>query len=78
MRHWKMKTLNQIQANRKVKIVSVCNCSDGVCNRLKSLGVIVGNEIEVLRRSWFGPIHFRVGMTELFIRKRDAKCIEVE
>ena len=73
-----MKTLNQIKQNERVKIVSVCNCSDGVCNRLKCLGVDVGNEIEVIRKGWFGPIHFRVGMTEMFIRKKDAKCIEVE
>ena len=73
-----MKTLNQIKPNKRVKIVSISNCSDGVCNRLKCLGVIVGNEIEVIRKGWFSPIHFRVGMTELFIRKRDAKCIEVE
>ena len=73
-----MKTLNQIKQNERVKIVSVCNCSDGVCNRLKCLGVVVGNEIEVIRKGWIGPIHFRIGMTEMFIRKRDAKCIEVE
>jgi Fe2+ transport system protein FeoA len=73
-----MKTLNQIKPKQKVTIVSVCNCSDGMCNRLKCLGVDVGNEVEILRKGWFGPIHFRIGMTELFMRNKNAKCIEVE
>ena len=47
-----MKTLNQIKPNQKVKIVSVSGCSDGVCNRLQCLGVIEGNEIEVIRKGW--------------------------
>ena len=72
-----MKTLNQIKPNQKVKIVSVSNISKGTSTRLRCLGIVEGNEIEVVRNWWFNPIHIRVGMTELFIRKKDAKHIVV-
>ena len=30
----------------------------------------------VLRRGWWsGPLHVRVGMTELMVRRRDAACM---
>jgi ferrous iron transport protein A len=30
----------------------------------------------MLRRGWWsGPLHVRVGMTELMVRRRDAACV---
>lgn len=73
-----MKTLNQLKLNSKAHITSIsCSCEGFAC-RLNAMGICTGQEIEVLRIAWFGPIHVRIGMTELFIRKKDAKCIQVD
>jgi len=33
----------------------------------------------VLRRAWWaGPIHLRVGMTELMLRRRDAARVSIQ
>jgi Fe2+ transport system protein FeoA len=72
-----MKTLNQLKPNTISKIVSISPCCEGLGFRFNSMGVVVGKEIEVLRTGWLCPVHIRVGMTELFIRKRDAECIVV-
>ena len=72
-----MKTLNQLKPNRKAKIICISPCCEGLGFRFNSMGVVVGKNIEVLRTGWLRPVHIRVGMTELFIRKRDAECIVV-
>jgi ferrous iron transport protein A len=46
--------------------------------RLRALGLEMGKEVKVLHNWWIFPIHLRVGMTELFIRRKDAKNIWVE
>jgi len=34
--------------------------------------------VVVLRRAWMrGPLHVRVGMTELMLRRRDAACVDL-
>ena len=70
-----MKTLNQLKPNTKAKVICISPCCEGLGFRLNSMGIVTGKEIEVLRTGWFRPVHIRVGMTELFIRRKDAKCI---
>ena len=46
--------------------------------RLQALGLCQGQPIRLLRRAWLaGPLHIRVGMTELMLRRRDAARIRV-
>ena len=48
----------------------------GLRARLEALGLRPGQTVQVLRRgSWSGPLHIRVGMTELMLRRRDAACV---
>ncbi len=48
----------------------------GLRSRLEALGLRPGQTVQVLRRaSWSGPLHIRVGMTELMVRRRDAACV---
>jgi ferrous iron transport protein A len=48
----------------------------GLRARLEALGLRPGQTVQVLRRaSWSGPLHIRVGMTELMVRRRDAACV---
>jgi ferrous iron transport protein A len=47
-------------------------------HRFCALGLRCGQEIHVLRRGWMnGPLHVRVGMTEVMLRRCDARQITV-
>ncbi|BAZ09696.1 FeoA family protein [Calothrix sp. NIES-4071] len=46
--------------------------------RLLALGFRAGRKITMLRSSPFnGPLHVRVGTTEVMLRRRDAKSIQL-
>ena len=50
----------------------------GLRHRLEALGIKPGQQVRVLRRGWWsGPIHLRVGMTELMLRRVDAARVDV-
>jgi ferrous iron transport protein A len=44
--------------------------------RMAALGLTVGRHVTVLRRAPFGgPLHLRIGPSELMIRRADARAI---
>jgi ferrous iron transport protein A len=46
--------------------------------RLLALGFRAGREIKMLRKAPFGgPVHVRVGTTEVMLRRRDAQSIHL-
>jgi ferrous iron transport protein A len=46
--------------------------------RLLALGFRVGKEVQIVRKAWLnGPLHVRLGTTEVMVRLRDAKVIKV-
>ena len=50
----------------------------GLRQRLEALGLRPGQSVQVLRRGWCsGPLHVRVGMTELMLRRRDAARVSL-
>lgn len=54
------------------------NSSSGLDQRLLALGFRQGRQVTMLRRSWFsGPVHVRVGTTEVMMRQRDAQNVKV-
>jgi len=73
-----MKPLNQLKPGDTGKVVAMVSCPYGLLSRMNALGIRVGQPIEVLRRGWFSPLHIRIGMTEMFIRKKDAQNIWVD
>ena len=57
-------------------VVAALVADTGLCQRLEALGLRPGQSVRVLRRGlWSGPLHIRVGMTELMLRRRDAACV---
>lgn len=59
-------------------MVTALTVEAGLRHRLEALGIKPGQQVKVLRRGWWsGPIHLRVGMTELMLRQIDAARIEV-
>jgi ferrous iron transport protein A len=48
----------------------------GLQHRFNALGFRCGQEIHLLRQAWMqGPLHVQVGMTEVMMRRRDARQI---
>jgi ferrous iron transport protein A len=46
--------------------------------RLRALGVDAGKTVRVLRQaSWGGPMHLALGMTEVMLRRSDARSVMV-
>ena len=53
--------------------IAAIEAQAGLRNRLEALGLRRGQRVEMLRRAWLaGPLHVRVGMTELMLRRADA------
>jgi ferrous iron transport protein A len=47
--------------------------------RLFALGFRIGREVSMLRKaSLSGPLHVRIGTTEVMLRRRDAHVIQVQ
>lgn len=46
--------------------------------RLFALGLRVGREVAVIRRAWLGgPLHIRVGSTDIALRRKEAKLVRL-
>jgi ferrous iron transport protein A len=71
-------SLAHLGVGRPGTILSVAGDS-GLLQRLSALGICQGKTVSVLRRAWWsGPLHLRVGMTELMLRRRDAQRIRIQ
>jgi len=47
--------------------------------RLAALGFRVGKRVEVIRHGRFsGPLHVRIGATDIMLRRKEAQKIEVK
>ena len=62
--------------------VSVCiaqlDVDQELRQRLMALGLRIGKTVEVIRRGVFGgPLHVRVGTTEVILRRKEAAHIRV-
>ncbi|WP_448570553.1 FeoA family protein [Trichothermofontia sp.] len=54
------------------------DASPGLYHRLLALGFRHGRQVKMLRRSWWsGPVHVRVGTTEVMLRRHDAQRIGI-
>lgn len=48
----------------------------GLEQRLLALGFRSGKQVQMLRKAWLnGPMHIRVGTTEVMVRRCDANAI---
>jgi ferrous iron transport protein A len=68
-------TLNRLHPGESGTILAL-EASEELYQRLVALGLCAGKKVRLLRRARFGgPLHVRVGTTELMIRTREARCI---
>lgn len=48
-------------------------------HRLQALGFRAGKQLSVIRKAWLGgPLHVRIGTTEVIMRRCDARAIQVQ
>ena len=68
-------TLNRLDPGESGTILAL-EASEELYQRLVALGLCIGKSVRLLRRARFGgPLHVRVGTTELMLRTREAHCI---
>ncbi len=61
-----------------IAIITSLNLPSQFRQRLLALGFRQGRQVTMLRRSAFaGPIHVRIGTTEVMLRRRDAQQVNV-
>lgn len=59
-------------------LITAVNAAPELLPRLAALGFHVGDWVEVLRRAPFaGPLHVRLGTTDVVMRREDAATILV-
>lgn len=68
-------TLDHLAPDHSGAITAV-NASGMTGDRMAALGLIPGRRVAMLRRAPFGgPLHLRIGPTELMIRRADARAV---
>jgi len=62
----------------EVGIVIAIHADEDLYHRLAALGLRVGKRVELIRRASFsGPLHLRIGTTDLMMRGTDAQKVEI-
>ena len=70
--------LSDLAAGHSATISSLA-VEPGLRHRLQALGLHRGQRVHLLRRGWWaGPMHLRVGMTELMLRRADAARVAID
>jgi ferrous iron transport protein A len=73
-----LQRLSALQAGQSATIQAIHTDSSGFHFRLNALGFRTGKTLLVIRVAPFnGPMHLRLGNTEVMLRQQDAKMIEV-
>ena len=70
--------LSELAAGQSATIRTLA-VDPGLRHRLQALGLHRGQRVQLLRRGWWaGPLHLRVGMTELMLRRADAARVGID
>lgn len=73
-----MATLDELNPGERVRITEV-EGDDGIAVRLMEMGLIDGEEIELLGRAPFGdPLEFQVRGYRVSLRSEEARRISIE
>ena len=71
-------TLDRLLPDHSAAITAV-HATGMAGERMAALGLTVGRRVAVLRRAPFGgPLHLRIGPTELMIRRADARAVVLD
>lgn len=60
-------------------LISNINADNSLFHRLAALGFRTGKKVELVRRASFsGPLHVRIGSTDIILRRTEASRIQVQ
>ena len=59
-------------------VISAVHADEALHHRLAALGFRIGNTVQLMRRGrWAGPLHVRLGATDVMLRQTEADLISV-
>lgn len=69
--------LSELALGQSAQVVAV-HCAESLAQRLSALGFRAGKPLQVLRAGKLaGPLHVRLGTTDVILRRSEAAQIEV-
>ncbi|MDO9366605.1 MAG: FeoA family protein [Methylotenera sp.] len=72
-----MQFLSQLKTGQYA-VISAIEAEESLFHRLSALGFRVGKPLRIIRRANFnGPLHVRLGTTDIILRMTDATRIRV-
>lgn len=72
-----MQSLSQLETGQHA-IIAAIEAEESLFHRLSALGFRVGKPLSIMRRANFnGPLHVRLGTTDIILRIADAARIRV-
>lgn len=72
-----MQLLSQLKAGQSAVILAI-EAEESLFHRLSALGFRIGKPLSIVRRANFsGPLHVRLGTTDIVLRIADAMRIQV-
>lgn len=72
-----MTTLTHLQPGQHATIQAI-HAEEQLFHRLAALGFRIGKKIELIRRASFnGPLHVRIGSTDIILRPAEASHIQI-
>jgi ferrous iron transport protein A len=72
-----MQLLSQLP-NGQSALISAIEADESLFHRLSALGFRVGKRLSIIRRANFnGPLHVRLGTTDVILRQVDADRIRI-
>jgi ferrous iron transport protein A len=70
-------TLSKLAPGEEADVAAI-RAGESLHQRLRAMGFRIGRSVRLMRRAAFrGPLHVRIGTTDLIIRQRDAGLIEL-
>lgn len=70
-------SLASLQPGEQATIRAI-NAEEGLFQRLAALGFRIGKQIELVRLASFsGPMHVRIGSTDIVLRRTEATRIQI-
>ncbi|MES2182264.1 MAG: FeoA family protein [Pseudomonadota bacterium] len=72
-----MQFLSQLPIGQRA-IISAVEAEESLFHRLSALGFRVGKPLSIIRRASFnGPLHVRLGTTDVILRSAEAAHIQI-
>ncbi len=75
-----MHLLNDLKSGDFAMIsgINATKVEQSLYQRLMALGFRIGKEVKVMRKASFsGPLHVRIGSTDIILRESEAKLIQI-